>query len=267
MKKDGEAMKAERMTFDVEEGIGIVSFNCLEKGNAFDWSMIKELEEVLFQVEHEEGIKGMILTAKGEKYFCVGADIKLIESIGGREYTEFLMAGLRLTEKIQRCRKPTIAAINGVAVGAGCEVSMSCDLRIASTNAKIGVPELKIGMVPGWGGVYRLTRLVGEAKAMELVLTAANVRADEAKEIGLVTSVVKPEDLMLEAKILMQKILANAPMAITMAKSIIRGESEMPYYIGENYEALTSILTFISKDGKEGMEAFFQKRNPTWMGR
>lgn len=260
-------MQGECMKLEIEDAIGIVTFDRQKKGNAFDWSMIKELEEILYQIEYEEGIKGMILTAKGEKYFCVGADIKLMESIGGREYTEFLMAGLRLTEKIQRCRKPTLAALNGVAVGAGGEIAMSFDLRIASTNAKIGIPELKIGMVPGWGGVYRLAKLVGQAKAMELVLTAAHISADEAKEIGLVTSVVKPEALLSEAKTLMQKILDNAPMAISLAKSIIRGESDMPYYIGENYEALASIISFTSRDGKEGMEAFFKKRNPNWTGR
>jgi len=260
-------MQGECMKLEIEDAIGIVILDQHKKGNAFDWSMIKELEEILYQIEYEEGIKGMILTAKGEKYFCVGADIKLMQSVGGREYTEFLMAGLRLTEKIQRCRKPTLAAINGVAMGAGGEISMSCDLRIASTNAKIGIPELKIGMVPGWGGVYRLTRLVGQAKAMELVLTAAHISADEAKEIGLVTRVVKSEDLLSEAKTLMQKVLASAPMAVTLAKSIIRGESDMPYYLGESYEALASIISFNSRDGKEGMEAFFQKRNPTWTGR
>jgi len=255
------------MIFENDNGIGIATFDRSETGNTFDWSVIKEFEEILYQVEYDEGIRGMIITAKGEKYFCVGADIKLIESIEGKEYTEFIVAGLRMTEKIQRCRKPTLAAINGVALGAGGEVSMSCDLRIASTKASIGIPELKLGMVPGWGGVYRLTRLVGQAKAMELVLTAANISADKAKEIGLVTSVVKPEDLLSEAKNLMQKILKNAPLAITMAKSVIRSESEMPSYIGENYEALASILSFSSRDGKEGMDAFFKKRVPNWMGR
>ena len=259
-------MTEKHVLFEIEEEIGVTILNRPEKGNPFDWSTIKEMEEILYRVEHDEGIRGMILTSSGEKYFCVGADIKLIESIEGQEYAEFLMAGLRMNERIQRCRKPTIAAINGVAVGAGGEIAMSCDLRIASANARIGVPELKIGMVPGWGGVFRLARLVGQTKAMEMVLTAANISATEAKEVGLINKVVKPEELLHEARALMKKILLNAPLAIAFAKYIIRAEHDMPFYVGENYEAMTSILSFLSKDGKEGMEAFFQKREPAWSG-
>ena len=259
-------MTEKHVLFEIEEEIGTAILNRPEKGNPFDWSTIKEMEEILYQVEHDEGIRGMILTAKGEKFFCVGADIKLIESIEGKEYAEFLMAGLRMNEKIQRCRKPTIAAINGVAVGAGAEVAMSCDLRVASTNARIGVPELKIGMIPGWGGVFRLTRLVGQAKAMEMVLTAANINAAEAKEVGLVNKVVDPKDLLHEARALMKKIVVNAPIGIALAKNIIRSEREMPFYVAENYEAMMSILTFLSRDGKEGMKAFFEKKEPSWSG-
>jgi enoyl-CoA hydratase len=121
-------------------------------------------------------------------------------------------------------------------------------------------------MVPGWGGVFRMTRLIGQAKAMELVLTASNIPAQEAKEIGLVNKVVKPENLLRESRAMMKRILENAPLAITLAKYLIRGEPDMPFYLGENYEALASILTFLSRDGKEGMEAFFQKRKPAWSG-
>jgi enoyl-CoA hydratase/carnithine racemase len=121
-------------------------------------------------------------------------------------------------------------------------------------------------MVPGWGGVFRLTRLVGQTKAMEMVLTAANISAEEAKQVGLVNKVVKSEELLHEARALMKKILVNAPLGIAFAKYIIRAEHDMPFYVGENYEAMTSILSFLSKDGKEGMEAFFQKREPAWSG-
>ncbi|HDH44181.1 MAG TPA: crotonase [Thermococcus sp.] len=260
-------MAREHISFEVEGKIGIAILNRPEVGNAFDWITIKEMNDILHKVEHDEGIGGLIIAAKGNKYFCVGADIKLMQSIDGKEYAEFLVAGLRMNEKIQRCRKPTIAAINGWAVGAGCEIAMSCDLRIASTNARIGIPELKIGLIPGWGGVFRLARIVGQAKALEMVLTASNISAEEAKEAGLVNKVVEPESLMTEAKSLMQKILTNAPIAIALAKQITRSAFEVPFYAGESYEAMVSILTFLSKDGKEGMEAFFQKRSPCWKGR
>lgn len=259
-------MTENHVVLDLKEEIGTITLTRTEKGNPFDWSTIKEMEDILYRVEHDETIRGIILTARGNKYFCVGADIKLMKSIEGKEYAEFLLAGLRMTEKIQRCRKPTIAALNGAAVGAGGEIAMACDLRIASTRATIGVPELKIGLIPGWGGVYRLARLVGQTKAMELVLTAANIPAGEAKEIGLVNRVVEPEALIPESRALMKKILVNAPIGIALAKNLIRAAPEVPYAIGENYEAMTSILTFLSKDGTEGMEAFFQKRDPAWSG-
>lgn len=259
-------MLGEHLSFDIAQEIGTAVLNRPENGNAFDWNTIKEMDEVLCRVQHDENIKGLIITAKGEKYFCLGADINLMESIQGKEYSEFLLAGLRMTEKIQRCPKPTIAAINGIAVGAGAEICMACDLRVASTKAKIGIPELKIGMVPGWGGVLRLTRLVGQAKAMEIVLTAEHVTAEAAEKCGLVNTVVQSADLSQEARNLMHRILANAPLGITLAKFIVRGATEMPVYIGEQCEAMSSILTFLSQDGKEGMEAFFQKRKPVWSG-
>jgi enoyl-CoA hydratase len=259
-------MNDNHILFEIENEIGVATLNRSEKGNTFDWQTISELEDLLFQVENDAGIKGLILTGNGNRYFCVGADIKLMKSVDSKEYSEFLFAGIRMNEKIQRCRKPTIAAINGFAVGAGGEIAMSCDLRIASTTSKIGIPELKIGMIPGWGGVFRLARLVGQAKALELVLTASNIPAEEAKTIGLVNHVIEPEKLMDASRDMMERILANAPIGIAFAKSIIRAEREMPAYLGEYYEAMTSILTFSSRDGKEGMEAFFQKRNPTWSG-
>lgn len=257
---------AERIELTLKNGVAVATLNGPEKGNPFDWQGIKEMEDILARVEGDEAIGGLILTATGDKYFSVGADISLMKGIEGKEYAEFLFAGLRLCETLQRLKKPTLAAINGWAVGAGGEVAMACDLRVASENARIGVPELKIGLIPGWGGVFRLTRLVGPAKAMELVLTAQNVPAAAAERIGLVNRVVASGSLMDAAMEMMQKILENAPVAIALAKSIIMSESEVPVRFGETYEALSSILTFLSRDGKEGMNAFFEKRPPKWEG-
>ena len=257
----------ERIDLTVEDRIAIATLNRPDKGNPFDWTSIAEMNAILEQVEKDDAIGGLILTGQGDKYFSVGADISLMQDIQGKEYAQFLFAGMRMCETIQRLRKPTLAAVNGWAVGAGGEVAMACDLRVASDNARIGVPELKIGLIPGWGGVFRLTRLVGPAKAMELVLTAQNVPAEEAQRIGLVNRVVPPERLMPAAIELMERILANAPIAIAFAKSIILSEPDVPVHFGESYEALSSILTFLSKDGKEGMQAFFEKRKPEWEGK
>ena len=256
----------ERIDLTIEDRIAVATLNRPDKGNPFDWTSIAELNAILERVEKDDAIGGLILTAGGEKYFSVGADISLMQDIQGKEYAEFLFAGMRMCETIQRLRKPTLAAVNGWAVGAGGEVAMACDLRIASENARLGVPELKIGLIPGWGGVFRLTRLVGPAKAMELVLTATNLPAAEAERIGLVNRVVPPGELMTAAKGLMGRVLANAPVAIAFAKSIILSEREVPVGFGETYEALSSILTFLSHDGKEGMRAFFEKRKPEWKG-
>lgn len=257
---------AENIKLSIQGRIAVATLNRPERGNPFDWQSIKEMGNILEQVERDETIGGLILTARGDKYFSVGADISLMQNIEGKEYTQFLFAGLKMCETIQRLRKPTIAAVNGWAVGAGGEVAMACDMRIASENARIGVPELKIGLIPGWGGIFRLTRLVGPAKAMELVLTAKNVPANEARQIGLVNRIVHNEELMPAAIELMERVLANAPIAIALAKSIIMSEPEVPVRFGETYEALSSILTYLSKDGKEGMKAFFEKRRPDWKG-
>ncbi len=256
----------ERIDLTVDGRIAVAILNHPDKGNPFDWQSIEEMNTLLERVEKDDAIGGLILTAEGNKYFSVGADIALMQDIQGKEYAEFLLAGMRMCERIQRLRKPTLAALNGWAVGAGGEVAMACDLRVASENARIGVPELKIGLIPGWGGVFRLTRLVGPAKAMELVLTAKNLPAAEAERIGLVNRVVPPPDLLPAAKELMEKVLQNAPIAIAFAKSIILSEREVPVNFGETYEALSSILTFLSHDGKEGMRAFFEKRKPEWEG-
>ena len=256
----------ERIDLTVEDRIAIATLNRPDKGNPFDWTSIAEMNAILEQVEKDDAIGGLILTGQGDKYFSVGADISLMQDIQGKEYAQFLFAGMRMCETIQRLKKPTLAAVNGWAVGAGGEVAMACDLRVASENARIGVPELKIGLIPGWGGVFRLTRLVGPAKAMELVLTATNLPAAEAERIGLVNKVVPPGELLAAAKELMGRVLANAPVAIAFAKSIILSEREVPVGFGETYEALSSILTFLSHDGKEGMQAFFEKRKPDWKG-
>jgi len=257
---------SERIDLTVEDRIAIATLNRPDKGNPSDLTSIAEMNAILEQVEKDDAIGGLILTAQGEKHFSVGADISLMQDIQGKEYAEFLFAGMRMCETIQRLKKPTLAAINGWAVGAGGEVAMACDLRVASENARIGVPELKIGLIPGWGGIFRLTRLVGPAKAMELVLTATNLPAAEAERIGLVNRVVPPNELLTAAKELMGSVLKNAPVAIAFAKSIILSEREVPVGFGETYEALSSILTFLSHDGKEGMRAFFEKRKPEWKG-
>ncbi len=256
----------QRIDYEVKNRIAIATLNRPEKGNPFDWQSIEEMSDILDRVERDETVSGFILTAKGEKYFSVGADISLMQGIDGKDYARFLFAGMKMCETLRRLKKPTIAAINGWAVGAGGEVAMSCDLRVASENARIGVPELKIGLIPGWGGIFRLARLVGPARAMDLVLTATNVPAEEALKIGLVNRVAPLSRLMPTALELMERILENAPVAIAFAKSVILSEPEVPVHFGETYEALSSVLTFLSRDGKEGMQAFFEKRKPKWEG-
>ena len=222
-----------------------------------------ELSDLCCQIGLGNDVRVFVLALANEKSFDNGEhsirDIVLRNQ--GLETTL-----LSCTKSIAQLNQPIIAAINGDTIGFALELALACDIRIATDTAHFGFPHIKEGLIPWDGGTQRLSRVIGQAKAMEMVLTAANIKAEEAKEIGLVNKVVEPDKLISETRALMEKILENAPLGISLAKYIIRSEREMPFHVGENYEAMTSILTFLSKDGKEGMEAFFQKREPSWSG-
>lgn len=224
------------------------------------------LRDIIQELYQNSDTKGIILTGEGDKSFVAGADIKEFTSLTPEQALSFAQKGQQLFKFIEDCPKPVIAAINGFALGGGCELAMACHLRIATENARFGQPEVTLGIIPGYGGTQRLTQLVGRGKAMELMLTADMISAQEAKAIGLVNHVVSNRDeLMSLANSIMRKIIANAPIAITgVIKSVNAGfgQENAGYKAeAENFAACTT-----TQDFKEGTNAFIQKRKPSFTG-
>jgi enoyl-CoA hydratase len=209
----------------------------------------------------------LILTGAGEKAFIAGADINELSQqtpVNGREFTLY---GQEIIHRLETLGRPTIAAINGFALGGGCEVALACTLRIASRNAKLGQPEVKLGIIPGYGGSQRLPRLCGKGVAHELILTGEMITADEALRVGLVNRVVEPGELLATAEAIAKKIIANAPVAVKYALEAVERGMEMPQEEGLYLEATLFGLCCATQDMREGTRAFLEKRPPKFEGR
>lgn len=235
--------------------------------NALNLELIEGLRGIIQELYQNNDTKGLILTGDGDKAFVAGADIKEIASLTSDQAHELSKQGQELFKSIENCPKPVIAAVNGFALGGGCELAMACHIRIATENAKFGQPEVTLGLIPGYGGTQRLTQSVGRGKALELMLTADMISAHEAKALGLVNHVVSNQDDLLElANSIMKKIISNAPIAIAnVIKSVNAGyEFEGAGYKAEaeNFAACTE-----TEDFKEGTNAFIQKRKPSFSGK
>ena len=209
------------ITTQTTDGICIVKINRPEKLNAMNIDVAKEIISTFQQLEKDDNVKVIILTGEGEKAFSAGADIEYMSKISSEESERYAKLGQELTATVENITKPTIAAVNGFALGGGCELAMSCDIRLASDNAIIGQPEVTIGIPPGWGGTQRLMRIVGIAKAKELVFTGKPINANSAKEIGLVNHVFEQSVLMDEAVKMAKTIAAIATLAVHMSKTAI----------------------------------------------
>jgi enoyl-CoA hydratase len=255
----------ENLRIEQSEGILTVTISRPEALNALNLKTLSELITVLQQTYEKAENKGIILTGDGEKAFVAGADIKELSALTQEQAFAFAQNGQRLFKLIEDCPKPVIAAINGFALGGGCELAMACHIRIASENAKFGQPEVNLGIIPGYGGTQRLTQLVGRGKALELMLTGDMISAGEAKTTGLVNHVVPKDDLMTVTGKMMNKILSKGPVAISnIIKSVNAGFNfEMAGYEAEaeNFAACTT-----TKDFKEGTNAFIEKRQPVFKG-
>ncbi len=244
----------------------VVTINRVQALNALNQQTLTELQSVVKEACHRADVQAMIITGSGEKAFVAGADIKEIAQLSQEKAFEFAQKGLQIFKMIEDCPKPVIAIVNGFALGGGCELAMACHLRIATENAKFGLPEVSLGIIPGYGGTQRLAQLVGRGKALELAMTGDMISANEAIELGLINHVVatKAEALALAEKII-NKILMRGPLAIAaVIKSINAGYSqEKEGYLEEtkNFAALTT-----TNDFKEGTTAFLEKRTPTFKG-
>jgi enoyl-CoA hydratase len=259
-------MGYENVVFEKHGHIATMAFNRPDVLNALNRDVIKEVDSVLDEVIENEDIYVLVITGYG-KAFVAGADIAEMSSMTPVEGRKFAELGLNTFRKLELMEKPAIAAINGFALGGGCELSISCDIRIASEKAKFGQPEVGLGITPGFGGTQRLSRLVGVAKAKELIFTGNIINASEAEKIGLVNKVVPHEELMVEALTLAEKIAGNAQKAVAYSKSAINRGSETDIETGMAVEKDLFGLCFSTEDQKEGMAAFLGKRKAEFKNR
>ena len=252
---------------DVVDGIARITVNRPDKLNALNADVIRELGEAARQAETDDSIQGVIITGAGPKAFVAGADIGEIAGQGPIEGRERALAGQAAFRRIERLGKPVIAAVNGFALGGGCELAMACHLRIASENAKFGQPEVKLGIGPGYGGTVRLPRLVGRGRALELLLTGGMIDAQEALRIGLVNRVVPADRLIEECETLLRSMLSNGPLALRAVLEAVDQALDMPLDDGLLLEANLFGLLSSTADMKEGTRAFLEKREARFEGR
>jgi enoyl-CoA hydratase len=246
-----------------KDGVALVKFNRPKAYNALNMATMTELDQVMGKLDKDPDVKVIVLTGEG-KAFAAGADISEMKEMSGLEARAFALRTQRILARFENLDKPVIAAINGYALGGGCEVALACDLRYAAENAKIGQPELKLGVIPGWAGTQRLARLVGIGKAKEMIYTAEPVDGKEAERIGLVNKAVAPEELMDVVMEVAQKLIATGPVALRMAKTVINRGMDSSLCTATSYEAEAFGLCFSSGETKEGMSAFLEKRKPGW---
>ena len=246
------------VTLEQNGPVGIVTMNRPEALNALNDQVLQELDAVLDQVEAKEDLLVMILTGAG-RAFVAGADIGQMSNLTAAQAKAFGVLGNRVFLKLENLSKPTIAAVNGFALGGGCELAMACDIRVASVRARFGQPEVGLGITPGFGGTQRLPRLVGTANAMELILTAQNIKAEQAQAIGLVSHVYQPEELMDKAMELANALAANAQVAVRQSKAAVRRGLQTDIATGTAYESEAFALCFATEDQKDAMAAFLAK--------
>jgi enoyl-CoA hydratase len=260
-------MPFQNITLDVSDRVATLTVNRPDKLNALNDLTVSELGQAIEQVRTRSDVGGVILTGAGTRAFVAGADIAELATQGPLEGRERARRGQAVLRRIETSPKPVIAAINGFALGGGCELAMACHVRIASETAKFGQPEVKLGIGPGYGGSQRLPRLVGQGRALELILTGEMIDAREAHRIGLVNAVVPPAELLRTANELIRKMLANGPIALGLSiDAVVRGV-ELPLEDALLLEADSFGLLAATDDMREGMRAFLEKRQPRFTGR
>ncbi|MBX5438992.1 MAG: enoyl-CoA hydratase/isomerase family protein [Thermoflavifilum sp.] len=259
-------MAYQTLQVDIRERIMIITIHRPEKLNALNNTVMEELDLAVEEVLNRGDIGGAILTGSGEKAFVAGADIAGFQQLSPEEARALSIKGQALFASIEQAPKPFLAAVNGFALGGGCELAMACHLRLASTNARFGQPEINLGLIPGYGGTQRLPRLVGLTRALHMMLTAEMITAEQAKEYGLVLEVVPPEALLPKSLALMQKILAGPVHAI---RHILHCTYLSTSASQDGYAAEAQAFSecFATADAREGIQAFMEKRKPHFQGK
>lgn len=259
-------MTYKHVIFEQEDEIGIIYLDRQEALNAMNAEMTSDLRQCFESIQKNSRLRVIILTGKG-KAFSAGGDLDMFDEIefpaDGRIVSQ---TSQDMIDKLEHLRQPSIAAVNGYALGGGLELALGCSMRFASSEAKLGFPELKVGLMPGAGGTQRLIRTVGKAKAMELILTGKQITAQNAKEIGLVNDVFPPEELFSKVKENARAILENGPLAVELVKCVLDKSLDIPFHIGLSLEAESFGLVSSSEDRHEGIRAFHEKRRPIFKG-
>jgi enoyl-CoA hydratase len=261
------AYEFEHVQVEVADGIATARVSRPEKLNALNGALIDELDRAFRALADDDAVHAIVLTGAGEKAFVAGADIAelaTMDPIGGVRTSRQGQDAFRFLE---RMRKPVIGAINGFALGGGLELALACHLRLASDNAKFGLPEVRLGIIPGYGGTVRLPRLVGKGRALELILSGEMIDAEKALRIGLVSRVLAAPELMPAVEAVARTILSRGPLAVRMAKEAVRRGLETPLDEGLRIEADLFAIVSSAEDMKEGMRAFLEKRPPLFKGK
>ena len=260
-------MPYENLLYEKRDRIGFITFNRPKVLNALNRKTMEELNQILIAAREDEDVRVLLLTGAGEKSFVAGADISELAvqtPVSGRDTALF---GQSVLHRLETLGKPSIAAINGFALGGGCEVALACSMRLASKTAKLGQPEVKLGILTGYGGSQRLSRLCGKGVAHELCLTGEMISADEALRVGLVNHVYEPAELLPAAEALAKEIIANAPLAVKFTMEAIERGVEMPLEEGQFLEAALFGISAATEDMREGTRAFLEKRPAQFHGK
>jgi enoyl-CoA hydratase len=259
-------MGYEKIIFEVKEEIAVLTVNRPKKMNALNFQTMDEIQAAVAEVHADDSIRALIVTGSGDKAFVAGADISEFTELGLKESYDFIRRGAKIFRDIEALNVPSIAAVNGMALGGGCELAMGCTFRIVSESAVFGLPELGLGVIPGYGGTQRLARIIGTSQAMWAMLTGDMINAEQALNLGLANKTAKPEELMDVAMKVAKKIATKAPLAVKFAMIATKYGSEVDLETGLVLEGLAANLALSSQDKIEGVAAFLEKRKPSYTG-
>ncbi len=249
------------------DGVSVVTVNRPDKLNALNAAVVSELADVVQHIAHDDAVRGVVITGAGSKAFVAGADVNELAEVAHGRGTEFAQRGSRVFREIEQLAKPVVAAVNGFALGGGCELAMACHIRYAAPHARFGQPEVKLGVIPGYGGTVRLPRLIGRGRALELLLTGGMIDADEALRIGLINRIVPAEKLVDEARALLRTILAQGPVAVRLCLEAVDRGGDLGRDDALSLEATLFGAACDTEDRHEGTRAFLERRPPAFRGR
>jgi enoyl-CoA hydratase/carnithine racemase len=267
IEKGGTVMKLENILYEKKNGVATITINRPKKRNAMNRETIREILSVLDDVEKDASVRVVVITGAGDRAFSAGADIGGMEGRTPLDLRRSSQLGQQMMNRVEDLEKPVIAALNGYALGGGLELAMACDFRIASESARLGQPEINIGLIPGWGGTQRLPRFVGKALAKEIIFTGRMIDAKTAEQMGLVNKVIPADQLKLAVEKLATELLNKPPVAIKVAKQLINNSTETSIGIGMAQESEVFGILGSTEDFKEGTAAFLEKRKPKFKGK